>query len=206
MISLILLCKMRDKRLSNLISYIGSRFFRKMVFRIYRINNLSTASGRHFIDIVNKQSYQDLMLYNDKFPHLSRRSLLIEAMDKFKSQEKLYSISENGQLQSYAWMKQTRDDSTIFETHIPAGAFIFQDFYIKDGKAGEDSFAKLIACMLEDAHQEKDKQIYLLMRKNSALKPGLLKNERLHSMIELSKVFILTALTSKRRRLQSFNT
>ncbi|MEM8886912.1 MAG: GNAT family N-acetyltransferase [Bacteroidota bacterium] len=200
------LSRIKELRLSNLISYIGSRFFRKMVFRIYRINNLTTDKGSHFQEIVKKQSYQDLMLYEDKFPHLSRRSLLIEAMDKFKSQEKLYSISENGQLQSYAWMKQTKEDSTIFETHIPAGAFVFQDFYIKEGKTGQDCFAKLIACMLDDAHQEKDKQIYLLMRKNSSLKPDLLKNERLHSMIEVSKIFILTALTSKRRRLQSFNT
>jgi len=198
--------RVKELRLSNLISFIGSRFFRKMVFRIYRIHNLSTGKGMYFPEIVKKQSYRDLMLYEDKFPHLSRRSLLMEAMDKFKSQEKLYSISEDGVLLSYAWMKQTKDDSTIFETHIPAGAFIFQDFYIKEGKMGKDSFAKLIACMLHDAHQEEDKQIYLLMRKNSTLMPGLLNNDRLHSMIEVSKVFILTALTSKRRRLQSFNT
>lgn len=200
------LSRIKELRLSSLISFIGSRFFRKMVFRIYRIKNLSVELGRNFSEIVNKQSYQDLMLYDDKFPHLSRRSLLIEAMDKFKSQDKLYSISENGQLLSYAWMKQTKEDSTIFETHIPAGAFIFQDFYIKEGKTGQDSFAKLISSMLDDAHKEEDKQIYLLMRKNSKLKPGLLNTARLHSVIEVSKIFILTALTSQKRRLQSFNT
>lgn len=197
--------RIKESRPSHIISYLGSRCFRKMVFRIYRINNLSIGKGLHTGEEVKKQSYQDLMLYEDKSPHLSRRSLLIEAMDKFKAQEKLYSISENGVLLSYGWMKQTRDASTLFDTHIPAGAFMFQDFYIKEGKAGEDSFAKLISSMLHDANQEADKQIYLLTRKNSKLSQGLLKKERLHSMIEVSKVFILSAFSSQRRRLQTFS-
>ncbi|MEL6256901.1 MAG: GNAT family N-acetyltransferase, partial [Bacteroidota bacterium] len=198
------LARLKEIRPSNLISIISSRFFRKMVFQIYRINNLSIEKGPNFSEAVKKQCYRDLMLYDDKFPHLSRRSLLIEAMDKFKAQEKLYSLSDDGVLLSYAWLKQTKDASTMFETHIPAGAFIFHDFYVRECQTGQSSFTHLIECMLHDASQDAKRQIYIVVRKNSHFVPSLLKKERLHSMIEVSKVFIFTALTSKRRTLQSF--
>lgn len=129
------------------------------LMQVYR-NRFAPNMWQH-LDI-SLQNYEDLLAYKDNCPYRSRRELLLDAYEKFKQSECLFSAKTRQGLLAFGWKKVLKKEAWIGGEQLEAGTILLYDFYFKSQAIRGVAFQAILHRMLSNIST--DKPVYVMLK------------------------------------------
>ena len=183
-------------------------FYRKEVYYCYKFlgypSGLKTSEG---LD-VHFNRYKDLYDYQGSYPFISRRALLKQSLMRFSRGDGLYSISENGRLMQYGWMREGKYPLNFFRatyTHqFPADSKVLYGFY-SDQEADSLLYQQaVILNMLEDCLESGGKNVFVCYHKEQKIPQALHKAWRMEPYFILEQTNFLSFFKIVSKKVHSY--
>lgn len=112
---------------------------------------------------IEKQNYSALLSYEGNCSSKNRQQLLLDAYDKFKQAESLYSIKIADDLMAFAWKKILKKETYIGGELLEKGTVIVYDFYFKSHAIRRVAFEEILREIVTE--ESRDHLIYVLLKK-----------------------------------------
>lgn len=172
--------KLKSISPKSIFSFFGNILLQKNVHFLYEIDLKNEEIFSTTATMLNQQKYVDLLDYQDNQPFLTRRDILIDALDKFARGNVLYSQNNNGKLEWFGWLKELKGQVKLegFSEVIEIGekTNLLCDFY-KSSDVVSDDFDENILTMLHQVKISGKEKVWLWVKKKDKL-----SQDRLESM------------------------
>ncbi|MFK7772865.1 MAG: GNAT family N-acetyltransferase [Saprospiraceae bacterium] len=176
--------KVKNITPQNIFSSFGNVLLQKKVHFLYEIDlkneEVFSTPSTH----LNQQEYLDLLKYQENKPFLTRRDLLIVALEKFAKGDVLFSHNNNGKLQWLGWLKEVKGQTELegFSETIEFGekADLLLDFYLASD-VSSDKFDENILTMLHHIKKSGKEKVWLWMEKKNQFSPAKLASMQIKS-------------------------
>lgn len=172
--------KLKNISPKSVSSFFGNVLLQKDVHFLYEIDLKNEEVSSTSPTILNQQEYLDLLNYKDSQPFLTRRDLLIVALEKFAKGDVLFSQKEDEKLKWVGWVKEVKGQMKLagFSDLIEFGekTNLLSDFYLASD-ASPQNFDENISNMLYQVKNSGKEKVLLWVKKKNKL-----SQERLASM------------------------
>jgi CelD/BcsL family acetyltransferase involved in cellulose biosynthesis len=172
--------KLKSISLESIFSFFGNILLQKNVHFLYEIDLKNEETFSTSSRILNEQKYVDLLDYQDNQPFLTRRDLLIVALEKFAKGDVLFSQNNNGNIEWLGWLKEVKGQVKLegFSEAIEFGekTDLLSDFY-SGADVASDNFDENILTMLHQVKISGKEKVWLWVKKKDKL-----SQDRLESM------------------------
>ncbi|MDG1435481.1 MAG: GNAT family N-acetyltransferase [Saprospiraceae bacterium] len=144
--------------------------FQRDIHYLYEIdlNNEEVFSKADLV--YSHQKYIDLLDYQGNQPFLTRRDLLIVALEKFAKGDILLSQSKLGKLQSLGWLKEIKGDTKLdgFSETIDFGEknHLLHDFYLSSEKEAGNIEDNIMSMLYQVKKSGKEKVMLWVKEKD----------------------------------------
>ncbi|MFK8008553.1 MAG: GNAT family N-acetyltransferase [Saprospiraceae bacterium] len=176
--------KLKNISPKSVILSFGNVLLQKNVHFLYEIDLKNEKVFSTTPSILNQQEYLDLLNYQDNQPFLTRRDLLIVALEKFAKGDILFSQSNNGKLQSLGWLKEVKGPMKLegFSETIEFGekTNLLSDFYLASD-VKPDNFDENILTMLDLVKISGKEKVLLWMKNKEKLSDDKLESMNIKS-------------------------
>jgi CelD/BcsL family acetyltransferase involved in cellulose biosynthesis len=172
--------KLKSISPKSIFSFFGNILLQKNVHFLYEIDLKNEETFSTSSRILNEQKYVDLLDYQDNQPFLTRRDLLIVALEKFAKGDVLFSQNNNGNIEWLGWLKEVKGQVKLegFSEAIEFGekTDLLSDFY-SGADVASDNFDENILTMLHQVKISGKEKVWLWVKKKDKL-----SQDRLESM------------------------
>jgi hypothetical protein len=176
--------KLKNISPKSVLSFFGNALLQKNVYFLYEIDLKNEEAFPKTATILNQQKYVDLLNYQDKQPFLTRRDLLIVALEKFAKGDVLFSQNDNGNLEWLGWLKEVKGQVKLegFSETIELGekTNLLSDFYLGTDVAS-DNFDENILSMLHQVKMSGKEKVWLWVKKKDKLSQDRLESMQIKS-------------------------
>lgn len=144
---------------------IGRFFYSETVKRYYKITLDENKGQEADSSRINVQRYGDLLLYSGSASGPSRREVLKRALSRFSAEDTLYSVSEEGVLVHYGWMKTLKAGHVLSGVDMvfggAEGGVLLYDFYTDPRFRRMGYYAENVKKMLYDCRQKGIREVFI---------------------------------------------
>lgn len=186
--------KLKSITPKSIFSSFGNVLLQKDVHFLYEIDLKNEKAFSPTSITLNQQEYLDLLDYQDNEPYLTRRELLIVALEKFAKGDVLFSQKNNGKLQWVGWLKEVKGQMNLkgFSTAIDFGekTHLLSDFYLATDN-GADNFEENLLLMLDQVKNSGKEKVLLWVKKKDRLSEARLASMNIKSYKKYTSSSIL---------------
>ena len=176
-------------------SFFGKVLVQKNVHFLYEVDLKNEEAFSTAPTILNQQKYVDLLNYQDNKPFLTRRKILIDALEKFAKGDVLFSQSNKGKLEWLGWHKELKGRVKLegFSEAIEIGekTNLLCGFY-KSSDVTSDNFDENILTMLHHVKISGKEKVLLWVKKKDKLSKGRLESMQIKSYKEYTSSSVLS--------------
>ena len=176
--------KLKSISPKNIISSFGNVLLQKNVHFLYEVDLKNEEAFSTASTILDQQKYVDLLDYQDNQPFLTRRDILIDALEKFSKGDVLFSQNNEGKLQWLGWLKELKGEVKLdgFSETIEIGekTNLLCDFY-KSSDVASENFNENILTMLHHAKIAGKEKVLLWVKKEDQLSKNRLESMQIKS-------------------------
>ncbi len=176
--------KLKNTSPKSIFSSFGNVLLQKDVHYLYEIDLKNEEAFSTTSTILKQQEYLDLLNYQDNKPFLTRRDLLIVALEKFAKGDVLFSKKNNGKLQWVGWLKEVKGQMKLegFSEEIEFGekTHLLSDFYLSSD-VESDNFDENILRMLHQVKTSGKEKVLLWVKKKDKLSQKRIESMQIKS-------------------------